>query len=173
LLSYPFGHKDAEWDIMAGDVDGNQSHAIINIARGNIEPTSGSLVSGIYSSCYQGISACNFFLDNIEKAPVTESKMKQYIGEVHFLRALFYFTLADAYGGVPLYTRQVTIQEAKVKQSTKEEVIQQVISDLDVAIQNLPNTLYKNGHAVKGSALALKAKVLLHDGKWADAASTA
>src|SRR5690606_37739376 len=40
LLSYPFGHKDAEWDIMAGDVDGNQSHAIINIARGNIEPTS-------------------------------------------------------------------------------------------------------------------------------------
>lgn len=173
LLSYPFGHKDTEWDILAGDVDGNQGHAIINIARGNIEPTSGGLVNSIYSSCYQGISSCNFFLDNIDKAPVSEDKMNQYKGEVHFLRAMFYFTLVEAYGGVPLYTQPVTIQDAKVKQSSKEDVIQQVISDLDFAIQKLPNAPYRNGHAVKGSALALKAKVLLHNEQWGDAAATA
>src|SRR5680860_1160687 len=92
LLSYPFGHKDTDWDIMAGDVDGNQSHAVVDIARGNVEATSGGLVSSIFSECYEGISSCNFFLENIEKAPVSEEKLNRYKGEVHFLRALFYFT---------------------------------------------------------------------------------
>jgi hypothetical protein len=173
LRSYPFGHKDTDWDIMAGDVDGNQSHAVVNIARGTIEPTSGGLVSSIYSDCYQGISSCNFFLENIEKAPINEAKLNQYKGEVLFLRALFYFTLSETYGGVPVYTSSMTIDEAKVKQNTKEEVIQLVISDLDFAINHLPNTGYADGHAVKGSALALKAKVLLHNQQWQEAANTA
>src|SRR5690554_6883313 len=158
LRSYPFGHKDTEWDIMAGDVAGNQSSSVVDIARGNVEATSGGLVGNIYSSCYQGISSCNFFLENVDKAPVSEEKLNRYKGEVHFLRALFYFTLSESYGGVPIYTHPVTIEEAKVPKNTKEEVIQQVLSDLDLAISALPNTKYADGHAVKGSALALKAK---------------
>jgi starch-binding outer membrane protein, SusD/RagB family len=173
LYSYPFRHKDTEWDIMAGDVDGNQSHAIVNIARGQIEPTSGGIVSGIYTACYQGIGSCNFFLANIDKAPLSTDKLNRYKAEVQFLRALFYFTLVDAYGGVPLYTAPVTIDEAKVAKSTKEQVVQQVISDLDFAIANLPNNAYADGHAVKGSALALKARVLLYDSKWNEAATAA
>ena len=62
LLTYPFNHKDCEFDIMAGDVDGNQSHAIINIARGQIEPTSGSIVSNIYNNCYTEYLHAIFFL---------------------------------------------------------------------------------------------------------------
>lgn len=173
LLVYTFNHKDAEFDIMAGDVCGNQGHAIINIAQGNIEATSGGIVSNIFSNCYAGISSCNFFLDNIEKTPVTAEKLNRYKGEASFLRALFYFTLSEHYGGVPLYTHPVTIEEAKVKQSTKAEIIQQVITDLDFAIANLPNVKYTDGHAVRGSAMALKAKVLLHNQQWQEAAGVA
>jgi len=173
LLCYTFSHKDTGFDVMAGDVSTNQRDAIITIAQGNILPTSGSIVSNIYSNCYTGISSCNFFLDNIEKSPVTGETLNRYKGEVCFLRALFYFTLAEHYGGVPLYTRSVTIDEAKVKQSSKAEVLQQVISDLDFAIANLPNTPYSDGHAVKGSALGLKAKVLLHSQQWQEAADMA
>lgn len=168
-----FRHKDTEWDIMAGDVNGNQTMAVIDIARGNIHPTSGSFISYVLSECYQGISGCNFFLANIDKAPLSTEKMNRYKAEAQFLRALFYFTLAETYGGVPIYTTPVTIEEAKIAKSTKEQVIQQVISDLDFAIANLPNTGYIDGHAVKGSAMALKAKVLLHDGKWSEAAAVA
>jgi len=169
LLVYTFNHKDAEFDIMAGDVCGNQTSSIINIAQGNIEATSGGIVNNIFSNCYAGISSCNFFLDNIEKTPVTAEKLNRYKGEASFLRALFYFILSEHYGGVPLYTHPVTIEEAKVKQNTKAEVIQQVFTDLDFAIANLPNVKYTDGHAVKGSAMALKAKVLLHNQQWGDA----
>src|SRR5690606_37856410 len=155
------------------DVCANQSHSVVDIAQGNIHPTSGGVVSNVYSSCFQGISACNFFRDNIDETPLNEEKLNLFKAEVQFLRALFYFTLTDVYGGVPLYTEPVTIEESKVKQASKEMVTEQILSDLDFAIANLPNERYSDGHAVKGSALALKAKVLLHNGKWMEAANVA
>lgn len=173
LRAFTFTHKDTEFDIMAGDVCGNQGHSIINIAQGSIEPNSGGIVSYIYSNCYAGISSCNFFLANIEKTPMNTEALNTYKGEVCFLRALFYFTLTEHYGGVPLYTGPVTIEEAKVKQSTKEEVVNQILLDLDFAIANLPDKAYSSGHAVKGSAMALKAKVLLHNQKWQESAEIA
>ena len=173
LRAFTFTHKDTEFDIMAGDVCGNQGHSIINIAQGNIEPNSGGIVSYIYSNCYAGISSCNFFLENIEKTPISTEILNVYKGEVCFLRALFYFTLTEHYGGVPLYTSPVTIEEAKVKQSTKEEVVNQILSDLDFAIANLPDKTYSSGHAVKGSAMTLKAKVLLHNQNWQESAEIA
>lgn len=169
LRGFTFTHKDASFDVMAGDAWGT----VMALSQGNIEPNSGSLVTTIYSNCYQGISSCNFFLANVDNAPILEEILTMVKAEVHFLRALFYFTLTEYYGGVPLYTKPVTIEEALVNKSTKEEVIQQVISDLDFAIANLPNFPYTDGHAVKGSALALKAKVLLHNQRWQEAANTA
>jgi starch-binding outer membrane protein, SusD/RagB family len=173
LYAPPFQHNDGKSDVMAGEAEANQSQAWVTIARGQIESTSGSLINEIYVNSYLGISSCNFFLDNVDKAPLAEDKLKVYKAEVQFLRAYFYFNLADVYGGVPLYTKSVTIEEAKVKQSSKAEVIAQVISDLDFAAANLPDVAYTNGHAVKGSALALKARVLLTVGKWAEAAEAA
>jgi len=173
LRAFTFTHKDADFDIMAGDVCGNQGNLIINIAQGNIEPNSGGIVSYIYSNCYAGISSCNFFLANIEKTPMNTEELNAYKGEVCFLRALFYFTLTEHYGGVPLYTGPVTIEEAKVKQGTKEEVVTQILSDLNFAIANLPDKSYSSGHAVKGSAMTLKAKVLLHNQKWEESAEIA
>lgn len=169
LYQYNFRHKDCSWDVMGGDVYGTN----IALAQGNIEPTSGGPVSSIWTEAYRGISSCHFFLGNIDEAPVDAALINQYKAEVYFLRALFYFTLADTYGGVPLYTSSVSIDEALVKQSTKEAVIAQVLTDLDFAIANLPDEPYTDGHAVKGSALALKARVLLYNDRWSEAAAAA
>lgn len=172
LLSASFDHNTMFWDVMGGDLNTNQGSAVIPLAQGFMEPNSGSLVSSVFSECYRGISSANYFLDNVDRAPVSEELKKVYKGEASFLRALFYFTLSEFYGGVPLYTKLVTIDEAKVKQATKAEVVAQVLADLEAAINGLPNNAY-NGHAVKGSALALKAKVLLHNEQWGPAAAAA
>lgn len=162
--------------VLAGDAnEAGQSlgaSSIGTLAAGTIEATSGGIINSIYEHSYQGISSCNFFLENIDKCAIPDEVKNKYKGEVLFLRALFYFTLSEFYGGVPLYTKTVTIDESKVKQSTKAEVIAQVLDDLDVAIATLPNTDY-DGHAVKGSALALKARVLLHQEAWEEAAAAA
>tara|TARA_R110002050_G_scaffold295515_3_gene454445 strand:- start:12443 stop:13939 length:1497 start_codon:yes stop_codon:yes gene_type:complete len=142
------------------------------LAQGIIEPSSGGLVSSVYNAAFTGISRCNIFLQNIDNVEMEETKKNIYKGEVLFLRAYLYFTLTQFYGGVPLYITPPTIEESKVKQSTKETVINQVLADLDEAIGYLPDDIY-DGHAVKGSALSLKAKILLHQEKWVEAAETA
>lgn len=163
-------------DIMAGDAnEGGQSlgsSSTGTFAQGNMEATSGGILANIYNDCYRGVTTCNFFLENIDKTPLTDAIMTQYKGEVLFLRAMFYFMLTDFYGGVPLYTGTVTVEESKVAKSTQEQVIDQVIKDLDIAIASLPNTGY-SGHAVKGSALALKSRVLMFKKDWAGAAAVA
>lgn len=173
LSSNPFRHDDAKSDVMAGDSDANQGQSWVLLAQGQIVPTSGSLITEYWNNCYAGISSCNFFLANVDKAPIPDATLKKYMAEVQFLRAMFYHKLADVYGGVPLYTSPVTIEEAKIARSTKAEVITQVLSDLDYAIANLPDVAYSDGHAVKSSAQAFKARVLLYEGRWAEAAAAA
>jgi hypothetical protein len=172
VLSSSFDHNTMFWDVLGGDLASNQGNAVIPLAQGMIEPNSGGIVSSIYADCYRGISSCNFFLENVDRAPVPDEVKTRYKAEVLFLRAMFYFTLTEFYGGVPMYTKLVTITEAKVKQTSKADVVAQILADLETAIASLPNVPYK-GHAVKGSALALKAKVLLHNGQWGPAAEAA
>jgi hypothetical protein len=164
--------------VMAGDAnEGGQSLGASStgtFAMGLMESVSGGLLANIYNECYRGIASCNYFLDNIDRVDMPPSTATRYKAEVRFLRALFYFNLADFYGGVPLYTSYVSAEEAKVEQSSYDQVVVQVLADLDFAIDNLPNTGYSaEGHAVKGSALALKSRVLLHQSDWSGAAANA
>lgn len=178
LVSSTYKFNQIMWSILAGDAsEANQSlgaSSVGTLAQGTITSTSGGLISSIYSESYTGIASCNYFLENIDNVPINEDIKSKYKGEIYFLRAMFYFTLSDFYGGVPLFTKPVTIEEAKTKQATKAEVITQVLADLDQAIASLPNTDYStSGHAVKGSALALKSRVLLYQSDWTGAAAAA
>lgn len=57
----------------------------------------------------------------------------------------------------------------------KEEVVAQIISDLDEAAGLLPvsNSSSDKGRVTKGAALALKARILLYNEKWTEAATAA
>lgn len=179
LNSNTFNHEGVyDLAIMAGDAnEGGQSLGAAStgtFATGIMEAVSGGLLANIYNQCYQGIATCNYFLENIDRVDMPMERITRYKGEVLFLRAFFYFTLADFYGGVPLYTSTVTAEEAKVAKSSRDQVIDQVLADLDVAISSLPNTDYSSsGHAVKGSALALKSRVHLFESDWSTAAQAA
>ncbi|MBS1575170.1 MAG: RagB/SusD family nutrient uptake outer membrane protein [Bacteroidetes bacterium] len=134
---------------------------------------SSNVTTAFYNVPYAGIASCNYFLDNVDQVPIDDQKKAEYKAEAQFLRALFYFDLVQAYGGVIVYkTAPKTVDESKIKQSTKEEVLAFIHEDLDKAIANLPDETY-SGHAVKASAQALKAKVFLFQQKWAEAASLA
>jgi hypothetical protein len=135
----------------------------------NASFTSGSPLAVMYSTPYRIITSCNYFIDNVGKAPISEAKINAYKGEAQFIRALAYFDLVQAFGGVIIYDHfPATLEEAKIAKSTKEQVYAFIEQDLDFAIANLPDDKY-NGHAVKGSAQALKGRVLLTQQKWAAA----
>ncbi|WP_290790896.1 RagB/SusD family nutrient uptake outer membrane protein [Flavihumibacter sp. UBA7668] len=143
--------------------------SFLDMSKGVVNST--NVPSAFFTGPYNGIASCNYFLENIDNAPVSTDLKNKVKGEVRFLRALFYFDLVQAYGGVPLYKVEPnTVEEAKIAASPKADVLAFVHEDLDFAISNLPDIAY-TGHAVKGSAMALKGKVLLFEQKWNESAN--
>jgi starch-binding outer membrane protein, SusD/RagB family len=148
--------------------NGNQSN-MTNMTTGSISAGLGGALPNMYSTPYRAIASCNYFLDNIDKAPLTDAKKNGYKAEVRFIRALSYFDLVQSFGGVVIYKNfPEKLEDAKIAKSTKEQVYAFIEEDLDFAIANLPDEKY-NGHAVKGSAQGIKARVLITEQKWADA----
>jgi hypothetical protein len=137
------------------------------LTRGLVTPV--NVTSDFYNPPYRAIAACNYFLDNAPKAAISSTALNEYAAEARFIRAMCYFDLVQAFGGVVLYkTSPLTVADSKIAQSSATDVLAFVNSELDFAIANLPDQLYsKTGHAVKASALAEKARVALFQKNWA------
>ncbi len=143
------------------------------ITQGTIYPSMEGPVSEWYSNMYKGVTSCNFFLENIGGVEDMDTDLRnQYIAEVRFLRAWFYFLLQQTYGGVIVYETIPTVEGAKIKQSSSGEVIDFILQDIESAIPDLPNSKY-SGRIVRNTAYAFKAKVLLFTEQWTEAAVAA
>lgn len=102
-----------------------------------------------------------------------DSKLKaQLLAEARFVRALMYFDLDSFFGNVPLILTESTVG-LRVKQATPAEIEAQVISDLQAAIPDLPQTYgaADKGRATRGAAQALLAKMYMQQRKWAEASA--
>ena len=141
------------------------------LTTGSITPMTGGALNNMYNSPYALVAQCNFFLDNVGRAPLTDAQLNPYRAEARFLRALAYFDLVQTFGGVVVYTTAPkTLESSRIAKSSEAQVYEVIINDLDFAIANLPDTRY-SGKAVKGSAQGLKARVLLTQEKFAEAAA--
>lgn len=117
----------------------------------------------VWENAYRGIRACNIFFDNIETSTAVTSVQKERLkGEVYFLRAYLYQMLVSMYGGVPLITKGYKLNEDyAVKRNTYEECIKFMTDECNKAAASLPLVPSQKGRPSKGSALALKSRVLL------------
>jgi len=128
-----------------------------------------------WNQAYKGIYDCNVLLSEIERPNVAWNNLKykdRCVGEALFLRALYYFDLVRAYGGVPIVLKPITAQEAvETKRSTVDQVYEVVINDLKEAITHftLTTDIEENGRANLGAANALLGKVYLTLKKFAEA----
>jgi len=147
---------------------------LYEMATGEIYPSRGGALDQMYKAPYSLINSCNAFLENenIDNATgLTADEVDVYKAEVRFLRALAYFDLVQFFGDVVLYkTTPTTVDGWYLPRSPKAEVYAFIEEDLNFAISKLPPELY-TGHAVKGSAQGLLGRVLLTQGKWAEAAT--
>jgi hypothetical protein len=169
-----WGSGTPYWETLT---DNAYSSAFANVATGAIEATTGTIQSDAYNTSYKAIQACNIFLANIGNVPLQTAAMNQYIGEVRFMRAYYYFLLAQVYGDVVYYSRPIGNASAdpesyQLGRTPKAQVIDSVVSDLNFAVNNLPDKAY-TGHVVKGTALGYLAKVYMTQGNWQMAATTA
>lgn len=119
-----------------------------------------------WAAVYQGIRNANIAITYIPTVPMDDALRTRYVAEARFLRALFYFDMVRAWGGVPLVT--VPDPPLNMTRATSDEVYTQIISDLTFAAQNLPERdAYAGsdiGRATKGAAKAYLAKAYLFKG---------
>ena len=93
-----------------------------------------------------------------------------YLGEARFFRAWGYYELFQRYGAVPLILKTLTedAPELLEPQASREEIIQTIYADLDIAIDLLPNPSEQEasdyGRITRTAALALKSRAALFEG---------
>jgi len=125
---------------------------------------------------FSTIRKCNYFLANVDKAPISTDIIALSKGQARFIRAYEYFILEQLYGDVPLITKELTIEEANsVTKTPKAEVVKFILDELTAIAADLPVS-YSNstdiGRITKGAALALKARIELYEQKYAECIAT-
>ena len=149
----------------------------------------GSATNSIYYKCYEGIRACNFFLDfsengeeflawnrNIDANPDNFEKdlrnLRWLRAEAHVCRAYYYMELIKRFGGVPIVETTLDKDEnpGKIPRASYDDVVEYIINEIDTYKDGLQtdwkthpdNVARSDGRFDLKSALAIKARVLLY-----------
>ena len=128
-------------------------------------------LEGFWSGMYNNINFANQILDNVPNITMDGTLKAQYLAEAQFIRAYDYFKLVRAFGDVPLRLHvPKTAADYNLARTPATAVYAQIEADLASAAAVLPVTYSSAnvGHATKGAALALNAKVALYLKNWTD-----
>ncbi len=129
-----------------------------------------------WTSMYQGINYANNVIRWIPEMEFDQGLKDRYVAEARFLRALFYFELVRAFGGVPLIEQPTQgMENNSLPRAGVDEVYASIVADLTQASGTLPPTYgaADRGRATKGASQALLAKVQLTRGNWTEARTAA
>jgi hypothetical protein len=149
---------------------GETGEALSRQGDGYADEFYGGSADDFYNKQYAQIRNVNYFMETLPKysSNYSESDLKTYIAEGRFIRAYSYFALVKRFGGVPIYieTEKVTGGDPESyarPRNSEEEVWDLIASDLDYAINDLPEKNIR-GRVNKYVAAALKSRAMLHAG---------
>lgn len=112
----------------------------------------------------------------LEKAAGYEGNpddIAESVGVAYFFRAWNHFIMLQAFGGVPIVDHVLDVNDPVVygKRNSRYEVVNIIISDLNNAIERLPQRrnmmgLDRRGEVTKEAAQAFLARVALYEATW-------
>ncbi|MBJ2176047.1 RagB/SusD family nutrient uptake outer membrane protein [Aureibaculum sp. A20] len=126
-----------------------------------------SITTARWNNIYETISRANYAIKYIPEVFETESEFSlQLIAQARALRALSYFYAVKIWGDVPLVVEpyESVDQEFFIDRVNKEEVLDQVITDLIFASENCRETFSSNDSRIlftQGAANALLTHVYM------------
>ena len=122
---------------------------------------------------FSKIREANYFLENYQQVPTAgnEALIGQYVGEVKFFRAYYYYGLLQKFGDLPWIGSTLNPDLAELQAldvRVKRNIIaDSIIADLDFAIANLlPKEKAEPLRINKEVALLFKSRVCLFEGTW-------
>lgn len=149
----------------------------LNSYKDKMFPTTGE-VQNMWRRLYRTVFNANVVVQRIDEETAEfndEAERNALKAEAMFLRAYTYRTLAILYGGVPIILEEVTSPKRDFVRSTKDQVLDQCISDLQFATQNLPdiNNVKADGRVSKAAAYHLLSEVYIMKEQWDNAINAA
>jgi hypothetical protein len=165
--------------IISDDADKGSTASDQSVPVGDIDnftlTATNKFAETLWAGHYNGIGAANQALTALNRAALDPTLRNQLKAEVLFLRGYFYFNLVRMFGGVPLVLRvpkdaeDANTDPTFQTRTTAAVVYDSIANDLKYAINHLPTRSQSAiGHATKGSAQALLAKVYMYQQKWDD-----
>jgi len=117
--------------------------------------------NGVWNNPYQGIARTNLFLEAVANTDFPSKA--SVVAEVKTIRAYFYYTLMDFFGGVPIVT---TTAVGTNPRNTRREVFDFIEKELLAARPDLPATRpqSENGRVTQGVVDAILANMYLNAG---------
>ena len=149
-------------DLAADNLDWVATSVDYSEIANNQITANNTIIDGIWTSNYDGINRANNILYKLPSiSGMDESEKDAYEGQALFLRGLFHFNLVNFFGGVPIKIKPtLDLNDINQARNTRDEVLQQVISDLEAAELKLPE-IAPAGQANTYTASALLARVYL------------
>lgn len=172
------GLSEAGSDVILAGFDNKQK----SLTSYNLTPRSldgntadDAVLDHYWEMFYDAIDVCNNALHYIPlNTNITDAKKEQYLGEVKFLRALYYSQMVATWGPIPYITEPVNAQSTERVRVPEKVVYKNILTDIDEAIAHFKTANFtdkkKNGgleaRATLYAAQALKARVALYAASW-------
>src|SRR5215218_56885 len=138
-------------------IDGNSD---INVYSSGYTASTG-VINSNWRNAYIFINACNGVVDNGDKVELPAATKKRMVAEAKFLRANYYFILAQFFADVTLNKNFQDEPTTSSARAPLAEVYDFIVQDLKDAVTDLHPGLIKDvqpGRATKAAALHLLAK---------------
>lgn len=126
-----------------------------------LNPTN-AIITANWQRLYSAVNLCNALINRVPQSGLSDNLKAIREGELRMLRAWYYFTIVETWGGV-----HFTLEETKglVNTANRKPVdtfYHQIIADLRRAAAVLPNTTADNGRVTKPAAEAFLSKIFLY-----------
>lgn len=124
--------------------------------------------SSYWLSAFTEIRRCNYIIEGMAMSSLDDAVKKNYEAIARLNRAWQYFNLVRQYGDVQWYDKVIldpNDEAVNQPRTDRDLVIDNVVADLDYAINNLTTTKAGNAWS-KHMALAMKSDVCLFEGSY-------
>lgn len=152
------------------------NEGVMSISAGLADPSLGRF-GGQWNAHYGCIKTTHIFLENIDRVTdMNETVKNRMKAEARFIRAFQYFQLYTWFGDVPLFTSDISLDEAKtVSRTSRAAVLDFVLTELTELENLLPASneyaVADRGRITKGAAAGLRARALLYESRWPEVAA--
>ena len=131
----------------------------------NTVPSSGG---GWSISDWSALRDINYFMNNYSRVDAPWDQVKSYVGEALFFKSVFYFSKLRKFGNLP-WVSSILDSESQIlyePRLPRNQVVDSVMSDLDKAVEYLPERGNYTGRVTKEVAMLLQARIALYEGTW-------